>query len=1196
MQKSLLHWFSLLFLLAIASCKSGYQKAGLTVVDFPAYDSLQFDPLDQPSGKLFDILTDKSTGLTFSNDVGFRMRNDNNQYNYFYNGSGVAILDVNRDQLPDIYFTGNIVHDKLFLNLGNLKFRDITEEAGIATRHKGWSTGVCITDINNDGYDDIYVCRSRWKDTSANLLYVNNGNGTFTERAKEYGLDVPGSYSIMANFFDYDKDGDLDMFLANHPTDWIEKLRFNNLEKIEQGINQTSMLFRNDKGSFVNVSKQAGINTHAYSLSATVGDFNQDTWPDIYVGNDFAMYDYLFINQRNGTFKEMAREILRKTPLFGMGSEVSDINNDGFLDIMCVDMKFDKSYMRRSFMLAQRRNEFHNMVSSGYHYQYVRNMLQLNNGNGTFSEIGCLAGVDATEWSWSPLFVDFDNDGFEDLFVSNGYYKTFNIDERELVQGLRDATRRGDTAAFNRIAAIINNRKLRDPNIIFRNNGDLTFSNKTYEWGFFQPTITHGAAFADFDNDGDMDIITSNTEQPPYLYRNNAAQKTGNYYIRFVLQGPPANRQAIGAEVTVYTENGIRFQSHHIVRGYQATSQNVLHFGLGTLNKIEKVVVLWPDGKVSEHTGLAVNQTHSLSYQDAISKSLPKQSVDLLFTDLTAKLGIDFQHQENLYDDFRKELLLPQKNSQFGPGVAVGDVNGDGLEDFVVGGALRQSSALYLQNANGTFAHKSDMKFPAGADVLGCLLFDADGDGDLDLYLATGGNELGVDDSRYRDYFFLNDGKGNFTDASDRIPGPALSNSCVTAGDYDADGDLDLFVGGRVKPQHYPFAVPSLILRNDAGRFTDVTADVAPELQQAGLVTSALWSDFNNDGRLDLIYTGEWMNIRFLQNEGARFKNVTDATGLANYFGWWNSIVGADFDHDGDTDYIVGNEGLNTRFYCPTDKEPVYLHAHDFDQNGTNDIILSFYNQGKLYPTKNLQYSAEQMPILTKEFKTYSGFALSTTEEIYGPKGLDKAYVLKANTLSSSYVENLGNGRFSLRALPLRAQVSCIYGMLPYDVNNDGHLDLIYHGNFYAKETETERNDAFVGEVLLGDGKGNFTYLPSRLSGFRSDKDARGLAIIHIGRNQQPVVLGTNNNSGMFAFGLNKATLRKVPFAPGDRFAEVITAHGDRQRIEWYIGNGYLSQNSSLFAVPANAEQVVITDAQGKQRTVVQRSAAVASR
>ncbi len=1183
--------------LLLAACKSGYQKAGLTVIDFPSYDSLQFDPLDKPSGKLFDILTQSTTGLQFSNDVGFRMRNDNNQYNYFYNGAGVAVLNANGDSLPDIYFTGNIVPDKLFINTGQLTFRDVSAQAGILTENKGWSTGVCIVDINNDGWDDIYVCRARWRDTSTNLLYVNNGNGTFTERAKEYGIDAPGSFSIMANFFDYDRDGDLDLLLANHPTDWVEKLRFNNLEKIEQGINQSSSLYRNDNGKFVDVSKAAGINTHAYTLSATVADLNGDNWPDIYMANDFAMYDYLFLNQGNGTFKEVSRQILKKTPLFGMGSDIGDINRDGYFDIVVVDMKFDKSYMRRSFMLAQRRSEFNNMVTSGYHYQYVRNMLQLNNGDGSFSEIACYAGIDATEWSWASLLTDFDNDGFEDLFVSNGYYKTFNIDERELVQGLRDATRRGDTAAFNRIAAIINNKKLRDPNVMFRNNGDLTFSRVTNEWGFFQPTITHGAAYADFDLDGDIDIITSNTEQSPFLYRNNTAQKLNNHYARFILQGPPSNRTGIGAEVTIFTAGGMQKKSHHVVRGYQSTCENVVHFGLGPHHSIERVQVKWPDGKITELNSLVANRTYTLSYAQAVNKPQVSKKQAHLFADVTEKLAIDFVHTENNYDDFRRELLLPQKNSYFGPGIAVGDVNGDGRQDFFIGGAARQSSALFLQTSEGTFSRLANAPWPNSADVTGCLLFDADNDNDLDLYIATGGNEFSANDNRYLDYLFLNDGKGQFTAAPQNIPAMIASTSCVVAGDYDADGDLDLFVGNRVKPQSYPWPVKSYLLRNDGGKFVDVTDQLHPPLEKAGLVTSALWSDFDNDGLLDLIYTGEWMSIRFLRNTGKNFEDVTASTGIEQYTGWWNSLVGADFDHDGDIDYVAGNEGLNTRFCTPSQKEPVTLHTHDFDQNGIYDVIMSFYNHGQLYPTKNLQYSTEQMPILAKEFKTYSGFALSTTEEIYGPKGLKDAYALKATHLASSYIENLGNGRFAMRALPTRAQLSCIYGMLVYDVNADGNLDLLIHGNFYHKETETERNDAFVGELLLGDGTGSFTYVPRLVSGFSSPKEGRGLALIHVGKTQQPVVLVASNNSNLSAFQVLQAAPSKLWLTANDRYAELHLTNGRKSKAEHYMGQGYLSQSSPAVSfLPELVDRVTVTDVRGQSRIAYQRANMLATR
>ncbi|MCY7409512.1 MAG: VCBS repeat-containing protein, partial [Chitinophagales bacterium] len=889
------------------SCNNSYKNSNLSVVDFPTYDSTKFDHTDIESGKLFDILTDKTTGLAFSNTVGFRMRNDNNIYNYFYNGAGVAVLNANGDSLPDLYFTGNAVHDKLFINEGNLKFKDVTEQSGILTKGKGWSTGVSIVDINNDGFDDIYVCRSRWKDSLANLLYVNNGNGTFTEKAKDYGIDASSSFTIMANFFDYDKDGDLDLFLANHPTDWVEKMRFNNLEKIEQNNNQSNMLLRNDGGKFIDVSKAAGINTHGYSLSCTVADFNGDSWPDLYVPNDFAMYDLYFVNQKNGTFKESTREVFKKTSLFGMGSDAGDINNDGYPDLIAVDMKFDKSYVRRSFMLAQRRSEFNNMVSSGYHYQYVRNMLQLNNGNGTFSEIGCMAGVDATEWSWSPLFVDLDNDGFQDLFVSNGYYKTFNIDERELVQGLKDATRRGDSIMFNKIARIINNKKLKDPNEVFKNNGDLTFKKMTDEWGFFKPVITHGAAFADFDNDGDIDIITSNTEESPFLYRNNTSQMLKNHFVNFKFIGASENKNGIGAEVRIYTKNGLQFQTNHIVRGYQSTSQDLVHFGLGDAIMVDKVEVTWVNGKSEILTNLPADKVYVLEQKNALAIPSVQKPAQQIFSDVTQKLKIDFKHQENSYDDFKKELLLPEKNSYFGPGLAVGDVNNDGLDDFFVGGAARQSGVLFTQNANGEFSRSNNQPWEKNtqADCLSALLFDADGDKDLDLYVVSGGNEFNGGDKNYADHFYLNNGKGNFTDATANIPNLLTSGSCAVAGDYDADGDLDLFIGGRITPEKYPMPGKSVILNNDGGKFTDVTSTVAPELESIGMVCSALWTDFDSDGKLDLMLSGEWMPITFMKNDGSKFANVTVSAGMQNSTGWWNSMVSGDFDKDGDQDYIA---------------------------------------------------------------------------------------------------------------------------------------------------------------------------------------------------------------------------------------------------------------------------------------------------
>ncbi|MBA3647346.1 MAG: VCBS repeat-containing protein [Chitinophagales bacterium] len=1180
-----------LLAVTLSSCNSGYKNADLTAIDFPGYDSTKFDPIDKSTGKLFDILSNQATGLNFINKVQYHIGDDNNQYNYYYNGAGVAVLNVNGDSLPDLYFTANLVPDRLYINEGNMHFKDVSAPAGILQRNKGWSTGVSIVDINNDGLDDIYVCRSRWKDSLANLLYVNNGDNTFSEKAAQYGIDSKESFHIMANFFDYDKDGDMDLFLACHPTDWVDKMRFNNFEKVGTGQNQSDKLYRNDGGHFIDVSKEAGINTQGYSLSCTSGDLNGDGYPDIYVPNDFAMYDLYFVNQKNGTFKESTKDYIKKTSLFGMGSDIGDINNDGYLDIMVADMKFDHSYVRRSFMLSQRRAEFNNMVAGGYYYQYVKNSLQLNNGNGYFSEIAELAGVDATEWSWSPLLVDLDNDGYQDIFMSNGYYKTFNIDERELYQAMKDATRRKDTATYNKMQRIINHKKLRDPNCVFKNNGDLTFTRETNNWGFFEPTISHGAAFADFDKDGDIDIVVSNTDQTSLVYRNNESQMLKNHFIQFKFSGSEKNTKGIGTEVKIYTKNGMQFQSYHVVRGYQSCSENFMHFGLGDATSVDKVYIKWPDGRQQELDNLEADHVYTVSYKDALEKNLePQDQSAPMFSDVTNKLKIDFVHQEDEYNDFQKELLLPQKNSHYGPGLAAGDVNDDGLDDFFVCGAMRQTGVLYLQTANGEFQASGGQPWEndKAADGLGTLLFDADGDEDLDLFVVSGGNEMAANDKAYADHFYINDGKGRFSEASnDALPALNESGSCIVAGDYDDDGDLDLFIGGRLVPQQYPSPAKSTILQNNHGKFTDVTAQIAPELNKEGLVCSAIWTDFNNDNKLDLILTGEWMPVTFLENENGKFVNITKQIGFENTTGLWNSIVSGDFDNDGDMDYIAANEGWNTRYYRPSPEYPIDLYANDFDKNGTQDVVISFYNFGKSYPVKNLQYSAEQMPMLAKEFKTYSGFALSTTEEIYGPKGLDKAYHMSAKTLASSFIENKGNGKFELRALPIRAQASSIYGMMAYDVNRDGYLDLVYQGNFFSKETETERNDAFIGEVLLGDGAGNFNYLPSVKSGFFNNQDAKALSMIYIGKNKAPVMLCTNNNDKMLAFSLDDHGTEKIPYTDKDKYIEVILNDGHTQRHETNFGGGYLSQNANVISfIPGLTSKVVITDYKNQERTV----------
>ncbi|MGB4928987.1 MAG: FG-GAP-like repeat-containing protein [Chitinophagales bacterium] len=1178
-------------LVLVYSCSSNKQgKEYLNDWKFTEnIDKAKIVKTDVETGKMFDILTSKTTGITFNNELIETFDLNYYRYGYSYNGAGVGVGDFNNDGLQDLYFSGNVVPDRIYINKGNMQFEDITAKSGI-NQKPGWSTGVTVVDVNEDGFKDIYVCRARFEDPvkRRNLLYINNGDLTFTEKGEEFGL-ADDSYSTQANFFDADNDGDLDVYIVTHPTDFKDKNKQKNFQKIEDGSNMSNRFYRNEgNGKFTECHKEVGINNHGFGLSVTTGDINNDGWMDVFVGNDYIMHDYTYINQGDGTFKEMSREVLNKTAYYGMGTDIADYNNDGLLDMFTVDMDIEGNYGTKTFMQSNKQTFLRTLVNGGYLQQYGRNALQLNNGVGKFSEVANFAGVSTTGWSWSPLFADYDNDGNKDLYVSNGFLKDSHMDIMEVYIKLTRANRLSDSSEYYELRKQIpENSVLEWPNAMFHNNGDLTFEDVREDWGLYFPSTSYGAAYADLDNDGDVDIVVNNANLESYIARNNSSKLTTNKYLRVDLQGEKSNPDGLGAKIYVTTGNKTQLVQMETVKGYQSCSEPVAHFGLGTAEKVDKVVVVWLDGKENVATEVTTNQTLVFAHKDAIKPAktnVPMQ--DKLFVDATKDLQIDFVHKENEFDDFDREFLIPHELSNLGPGLAVGDINGDGMEDFFVGGAKNQSGAVYLQAANGTFTKGT---FAAGVEDIqsedqGAIFFDADGDSDLDLYVVSGGSDFPKDDGHLMDRLYINDGKGNFNIASGALPQMISSGSIAAAQDYDKDGDMDLFIGGRMIPGNYPYPTGSYILQNNKGKFTDVTKAVAPDLMEIGMVSAGLWTDYNNDGDYDLIITGEWMPITVFENNGGKFKNITSSTGLSESTGWWNSLTAGDFDNDGDMDYVAGNFGINLK-YRPKEK-PIELFYDDYDDNGTHDIIMGYWQHDKLYPQKTRERMIEQMKGVEEIFPDWDSYGRAEVWDFYGKKRMENSKLhYKANSFYTSYIENLGNNKFQVKKLPNEAQISTTFGIVAMDVNNDGFLDIVSHGNFYETEIETNTQDAGIGNVLLGNGDGSFTPLPARNSGFYSCLNAKALALICVGTNKTPVLITSNNNNKMEAFKL-VSNEKSIALNNNDAYVIITYTDGKKRRQELYTGSGYLSQNSKSVIINSQVAEVTVYDNKGTARSV----------
>ena len=1162
---------------------------------------------------LFENISSARSGITFNNRI-----TENDSINPFdvvniYNGGGVGIGDFNNDGLQDIFFSGNMVPCRLYLNKGNFHFEDITERAGVGGLGR-WARGVSVVDINNDGLLDIYICNTIDKDSlkRRNILYVNQGidkDGIphFKDMAAEYGLDIHVQ-STMASFFDYDNDGDLDMYLAvneasngSNPSDFVHR----NDKSAAPSIGR---LYRNDWDPvlkhpvFHDVSKQAGIIFEGFGHSATICDINNDGWKDIYVSDDFLSNNILYINNHDGTFTNRVKDYFKHTSFNSMGQDVTDINNDGLPDVVELDMNPQDNYRKKMMLSANNTYTYQNFDLYGYQYQYVRNTLQINQGPTVtqedsigipaFSEIGFMSGIAQTDWSWTPLVADFDNDGYRDLIVTNGFPR--DVSDHDF-----NAYRHQSTGLVSTRTMIDLIPQVKIHNYAFRNKGDLTFDDQTTAWGLTLPTFSNGAAVVDLDNDGALDLVINNINDEALLYRNTGrAKDTSAHFLNIKFRGGRQNINGIGAIANIYYDHGQQqMYDNNPYRGYLSTMQCIAHFGLGKTQMIDSVVIRWNTGKQQTIPNVRTDQLLTVNLADAKTASTNSPPArNTLFKEITAASGINYTHKDFDQIDFNIQNLLPHKLSEYCPALAVGDLDGNGLDDMVIGGNQNNHATLLLQQLNGTFLQKDLLPnvktSPNDYKDEGILVFDANGDGKPDIYIARGGYKAAWDSNGYQDMLYINDGRGNFNADSFALPVNHTSKLCVRGFDFNHDGKMDLFVSGRVEPAKYPQPVSSFIFRNDSrdghAKFTDVTDEVAPGLRKIGMICDALFTDFDGDGQTDLIVVGEWMPVTFFRNVNGKFVNVTEGSGISDMTGWWTSIAAGDFRHTGRTDYIVGNLGLNS-LYQASKQFPVCITAKDFDNTGNYIAIPSLYlpdQQGvkREFPAMGRDDLARHMPGIKKKFPTYKPFALATMDDILTPEQRAGSVRLQATMMQSCYLRNDGGGKFTMIPLPKAAQVSVINGMVVDDFDGDGNPDVLINGNDYGTEVGTGRYDALNGLLLKGDGQGNFTPLSISQSGIYIP--GNGKALVKLTGSEGKYLVAASQNRGPLRLYECKEKMQQVKANADDVAAILHFKDGRTQKTEFYNGSSFLSQSGRFLSIGNNVATVEMINNRGIRRII----------